>query len=43
MSMGNDSEWYRLWDLFLNEQDPEEKEKLRDALTASKEISILPR
>ncbi|CAI6368332.1 unnamed protein product [Macrosiphum euphorbiae] len=43
MSVGNDSEWYRLWDLFLNEQDPQEKEKLRDALTASKEISILTR
>ncbi|CAI6368671.1 unnamed protein product [Macrosiphum euphorbiae] len=43
MSMGNDSEWNILWDIFLNEQDPEEKEKLRDALTASKEISILPK
>ncbi|XP_029345406.1 glutamyl aminopeptidase-like isoform X1 [Acyrthosiphon pisum] len=43
MSMGNDSEWNRLWDIFLNEQDPEEKEKLRDALTASKETLILTR
>lgn len=43
MSQGNDSEWNILWDLFLNEQEPQEKDKLMDALTASKEISILNR
>lgn len=43
MSMGNDSEWNRLWDIFLNEQDPQEKENFRNALTASKEKSILNR
>jgi len=43
MYMGNDSEWNRLWDLFLKEQEPQEKENLMDALTASKETSILTR
>lgn len=43
MSMGNGSEWNRQWEIFLNEQDAQEKEKFRDALTASKETSILNR
>jgi len=43
MSKGNESEWNRLWDLFLNEQEPQEKIKLMVALTASKETSILTR
>jgi len=43
MSQCNDSEWNRLWDLFLNEQEPQEKDKLINALTASKETSILNR
>jgi len=43
MSQGNNSEWNRLWDLFLNEQEPQEKDKLMVALTASKETSILNR
>jgi len=41
MSMGNDSEWNRLWDIFLNEQDIQEKEKLMNALTAPKDTSLL--
>ena len=43
MSQGNASEWNRLWDLFLNEKEPEEKTKLMNALTASNETSILSR
>jgi len=43
MSQGNNSEWNRLWELFLNEQEPQEKDKLMVALTASKETSILNR
>jgi len=43
MSQGNNSEWNRLWDLLLNEQEPQEKDKLMNALTASKETSILNR
>jgi len=43
MSLGNVSEWNKLWDLFLNEQEPQEKLKLMLALTASKESWILSR
>ncbi|NP_001192196.1 glutamyl aminopeptidase [Acyrthosiphon pisum] len=43
MSQGNDSEWNKLWDLFINEKEPLEKNNLMDALTASKEKSILTR
>lgn len=43
MSLGNVSEWNKLWDLFLNEHEPQEKYKLMLALTASKESWILTR
>jgi len=43
ISQGNESEWNKLWDLFLIEQEPQEKIKLMVALTASKEASILTR
>jgi len=43
MAQGNASEWDRLWKLFLNEQEPQEKDKLMEALTASKETEILTR
>jgi len=43
MSHGNISEWNQLWDLFLNEHEPQEKLKLMLALTASKESWILTR
>lgn len=43
MSHGNVSEWNQLWDLFLNEHEPQEKLKLMLALTASKESWILTR
>ncbi|XP_060840151.1 glutamyl aminopeptidase-like isoform X1 [Rhopalosiphum padi] len=43
ISQGNASDWDRLWDLFLCEQEPQEKIKLMVALTASKETSILTR
>ncbi|XP_026815475.1 glutamyl aminopeptidase-like [Rhopalosiphum maidis] len=43
MAQGNASEWDRLWELFLNEQEPQEKNKLMEALTASKETEILTR
>jgi len=43
MSQGNDSEWNKLWDLFLKEKEPLEKGNLMDALTASKETTILTR
>jgi len=43
MSQGNVSEWNNLWDLFLNEKEPLEKENFMHALTASKETSILTR
>jgi len=43
MFQANDSEWNKLWDLFLNENELQEKNNLMDALTASKETSILTR
>lgn len=43
MSLGNVSEWNKLWDLFLNEHEPQEKYKLMLALTASKESWLLTR
>lgn len=43
MSQGTESEWNQLWDLFLNEQEPQEKLKLMVALTASNDVSILTR
>jgi len=43
MSHGNASEWNNLWDLFLNEKNPQEKNNLMQALTASKETSLLTR
>lgn len=43
MSLGNVSEWNQLWDLFLNENEPQEKHKFMVALTASKESWILTR
>ena len=43
MSQGNDSDWNKLWDLFINEKELQEKNNLMDALTASKETSILTR
>lgn len=43
MSLGNVSEWNKLWDLFLNEHEPQEKYKLMLALTASKELWLLTR
>jgi len=41
MSQGNDSEWNKLWDLFLNEKESLERGNLMNALTASKKTSIL--
>jgi len=43
MSQVNDTEWNRLWDLFLNEQEHQEKENLILVLTSSKETSKLTR
>jgi len=43
MSQGNASEWDKLWELFLSEQEPQEKVKLMVALTAIKETEILTR
>lgn len=43
MSRSNESDWNRLWDLFINEQDPQKKEILKGALTSSKETSLLTR
>lgn len=43
MSNGNINDWNKLWDLFLNEHEPQEKLKLMIALTASKEPQILTR
>lgn len=43
MSQGNASEWNNLWDFFLNEKNPQEKNNLMQALTASKETSLLTR
>jgi len=43
MSHSNESEWNRLWDLFINEKDSQKKEILMEALTSSKETSLLTR
>jgi len=41
MFQGNDSEWNKLWNLSLNEKERVERGNLINALTASKETSIL--
>jgi len=41
MSQVNDSEWNKLWALFLNEQEPQEKDNLMHTLTFSREASKL--
>jgi len=43
MSQGNASEWDKLWELFLSEQEPQNKDILMEALTFSKETDILTR
>ncbi|CAI6368801.1 unnamed protein product [Macrosiphum euphorbiae] len=43
MSQGNSSEWNKLWNLFLNEKEPLEKDNFLDALTSPKDTSILNR
>ncbi|CAI6369413.1 unnamed protein product [Macrosiphum euphorbiae] len=41
MSQGNDIEFNKLWNISLNEKEPKERGSLINALTASKETSIL--
>lgn len=43
ISNSNVSEWERVWDLYLNEQEPHEKMLLLKGLAASKDPQLLTR
>jgi len=43
MSQGNASEWDKLWELFLSEQEPQNKDIFMEALTFSNKTEILTR
>lgn len=42
-SIGNEVIWDQVWQVFINEQNAQEKQKLMDALAAIKEPWILQR
>lgn len=43
ISQGNVSDWNQLWNLFILEQEPQEKQNFMRALTASKDKIVLTR
>lgn len=43
IEQSNETEWNRLWELYLNEQNPQEKQRMMEALCYTKDPAIIQR